>query len=540
MKRVLISPLVLLVLCLLPLPCGCQDVVGPSPSATAPLRLPSATPVATATPAISLQDTPERSPMPAESPPPSPVVQPDWTPTVLPSSTPEMADVASTDQVVVRETSISLSTYQYEPFLRQAWDEEHGVPYLWLDRVAYEERSSGSTVLRPFRAVLLENRYLRLTILPELGGRLYECFFKPAGQNLLYRNPVLKPTAWGPLAREQNWWLAAGGMEWAFPVNEHGYEWGVPWSYQVESSAEGATVTVIDTTDPRPRVRVDISLAPDTAYFTVRPRIENPTTSTVSYQYWTNAMLTLGGSSMSLNTEFVYPAQEVVIHSAGPNAGLPAERTSLSWPVWEGRNLSWYYNWKDWLGFFITAPGDDFVGAYNHDTGLGIARVFSRAEVPGVKLFAWGQQSPYAAEYTDDGSQYFEMWGGPNRTFWPEDDISLGPGGSRTWVEYWYPFQGIGGMDYANRELALSLDLQEGSLCLGLAATRGQSGTLSLDLGGTELLRHDTQVTPESPHLDCLSLPPGLPPESLVSLAFVNSGGEIVASYQTELGSLQE
>ncbi len=535
MKRVLISPLVLLVLCLLPLLCGCQDVLGPSPSATAPLPLPSATPVATALPAISMQDTPERSPMPAESPSPSPVVQSVCTATALPSSTPEMAHVASTDQVVVRETSISLSTYQYEPFLRQAWDEEHGAPYFWLDRVAYEEGSSGSTVLRSFRAVLLENRYLRLTILPELGGRLYECFFKPAGQNLLYRNPVLKPTAWGPLAREQNWWLAAGGMEWAFPVNEHGYEWGVPWSYQVDSSAEGATVTVIDTTDPRPRVRVDISLAPDTAYFTVRPRIENPTTSTVSYQYWTNAMLTLGGSSMSPNTEFVYPAKEVVIHSAGPNAGLPAERTSLSWPVWEGRDLSWYYNWKDWLGFFIAAPGADFVGAYNHDTGLGIARVFSRAEAPGVKLFAWGQQSPYAAEYTDDGSQYFEMWGGPNRTFWPEDDNTLGPGESKSWTEIWYPFQGIDGLVFANRDVALNLTVSDGMVSLGLTSTSLQQGTLVMQAGGSEIYRREVAISPQSPYVDSVSVPADLVADGDVSLTYLSSQGEVLASYVADI-----
>jgi hypothetical protein len=448
-----------------------------------------------------------------------------------------MAHVASTDQVVVREASISLSTYQYEPHLRQAWDEEHGVPYLWLDRVAYEERSSGSTVLRPFRAVLLENQYLRLTILPELGGRLYGCFFKPAGQNLLYGNPVLKPTAWGPLSREQNWWLAAGGMEWAFPVNEHGYEWGVPWSYQVESSAEGATVTVIDTLDPRPRVRVDISLAPDTAYFTVRPRIENPTTSTVSYQYWTNAMLTLGGSSMPPNTEFVYPAGEVVIHSAGPNAGLPAERTTLSWPVWEGRDLSWYYNWKDWLGFFIAAPGADFVGAYNHDTGLGIARVFSGAEVPGVKLFAWGQQSPYAAEYTDDGSQYFEMWGGPNRTFWPEDDISLGPGESKSWAEIWYPFQGIDGLVFANRDVALNLTVSEGMVSLGLASTSLQEGTVIAQVGGSEIYRREVAVSPQSPYVDSVSLPADPVADGGLFFTFLSPQGEVVASFVTEIPS---
>jgi hypothetical protein len=538
MKLVLIFPPGLLVLCLLSSLCGCREASGLAPAATVPLPLATATPVATATPAISPQDTPGLSPLPVESPPPSPVVPPTSTPTSPPTSTPETAQPTPTDQVEVRETNISLSTYQYEPFLREARDEVHGVPYFWLDRAAYAERSSGPTVSRSFRAILLENRYLRLTILPELGGRLYQCFFKPTGQDLLYNNSVLKPTAWGPLARDQNWWLAAGGMEWAFPVNEHGYEWGVPWDYQVERSAQGATVTVLDTSDPRPRVRVEIGLAPGAAYFTVRPHVENPTTSTVSFQYWTNAMLTLGGSSMSPDTEFVYPASEVVIHSAGPNAGLPAERSVLSWPVWEGSDLSWYYNWKDWLGFFVAVPGADFVGAYNHDTDLGIARVFAAAELPGVKLFAWGQGSPYVAEYTDDGSQYFEMWGGPNRTFWPEDDISLEPGGSRTWVEYWYPFQGIGGLEYANRELALNLCLHEGSLCLGLAATHDLSGTVSLVVRGTELLRCETQASPETPYLECLTLPSGLAPDSLITLVFTDSQGELVASYQTELGSL--
>lgn len=127
---------------------------------------------------------------------------------------------------MVRETTISIRSYVYEPHLQQALDTQRGVRYLWLDRAIYGEPSAETVVLRPFRAVILENAYLQLTILPGLGGRIYECIFKPTGQNIFYRNEVLKPTSWGPLTREQNWWLAAGGMEWAFPVDEHGYEWG--------------------------------------------------------------------------------------------------------------------------------------------------------------------------------------------------------------------------------------------------------------------------------------------------------------------------
>lgn len=478
------------------------------------------------------------SSIPDESPSPSVAVQPTWTPSRLPTSTPEVPPALPGDQVVVRETTISLPAYVYEPYLRQALDEQRGVPYFWLDRVAYGEPAPETAVLRPFAAILLENRYLRLTILPELGGRLYECIFKPRGQNIFYRNHVVKPTRWGPLTREENWWLAAGGMEWAFPVNEHGYEWGVPWSYSVESSSEGVTVTVRDTTDARPRVGVEIGLAPDTAYFTIRPTIENPTGATVSYQFWTNAMLTLGSSSVSPNTEFIYPGDEVVIHSAGPQSGLPGEKAIVSWPVWQGRDMSRYYNWHDWLGFFVPEPSEDFVGAYNHDTGLGVARVYSREAVPGVKLFAWGSDAAYLSEYTDDGSQYFEMWGGPNWTFWPEDDISLEPGGSRSWVEYWYPFQAIGGLDYANRELALSLDIEDGLLWLGLAATSPQSGTVLLTLGDEELSRLETTVSPESPQLDHLTLPSGLAPGTLVTVTFFGPEGEVLLNYDTTVGAL--
>lgn len=506
---------------------GCQGASVPTPTATEAVASPSATPLHSPEPT-----SPPSTPVESSSPTPSP--QPSSTPTLAPTQTPEMKPTVATDEVVVRETTLSIPGYVYEPFLLDAFDAERGLSYVWLDRDAYGEPSAESVVLRPFTAIVMENRYLRLTILPELGGRVYECVFKPTGQNLFYRNHVLKPTRWGPLSREENWWLAAGGMEWAFPVTEHGYGWGVPWSYAVERSASETTIVVRDTTEERLRLSVEIGLAPDTAYFTVSPRIENPTDSPVSYQYWTNALLSLGDASLSPNTEFFYPTEEILVHSAGPDGGLPGERTVIDWPAWQGRDLSWYYNWEDYLGFFVPEPSEDFVGAYNHDTSLGVARVFDRREVPGVKLFAWGQQSPYGFEYTDDGSQYFEMWGGPNRTFWPEDDNTLAAGQSQSWTEYWYPFQGIGGLAFANRDVALSLAASEGEVSLGLVTTCSQEGTVVLTVGEQEVYRREVTVSPDNPHVDRVSLPAGLTADDGVSLTYLDPLGEVLASYATD------
>jgi len=416
------------------------------------------------------------------------------TPTATPMVTPQPTPLAA--RVTVKETEITIPSYPYEAYLREAFDPEYGIPYLWLDRAAYE--SAPHTVApRTFKAIILENEYLRLTIVPELGGRIYKCLFKPTGQNLFYENSVLKPSYWGPLSREENWWLAAGGMEWAFPTDEHGYKWGTPWEYSIGYKEGGITLSLWDTESDRLRVKIDISLLPGRAYFTLKPHIENPTSKETQYQFWNNALLTLGTRSVSPETRFIYPTSQVIIHGSG-DPTLPHAGEMMSWPLYEGRDMSWYGNWVGHLGLFIPQPSRDFVGAYNYETDLGVARIFPPKEAPGVKLFAMGSGFPYTDTYTDDGSQYFEIWGGATSTFW--EYTTLGPGEAKEWVEYWYPFWGTGGLDFANRRAALNLDLREGMVVLGVATTSREEGTVSLLLDGQEIHRERVTINPAQPY----------------------------------------
>ncbi len=197
---------------------------------------------------------------------------PTLTPTV-PAPTP--APVAATTYTV---TTISIPTYPYSGFLRTVPDPNlDDYPVLVLDRSAYQS-SHPRPVPVSYTLIVLENRYLRLTLLPQLGGRIYQCIFKPTGNNELYQNPVLKPTVWGPPATGSpagaNWWLAAGGLEWGFPVDEHGYEWGRAWGYDYTQGNDGSvTVTMIGGDVHRPYVTVAITLPPDSAAFTVQPTI---------------------------------------------------------------------------------------------------------------------------------------------------------------------------------------------------------------------------------------------------------------------------
>ena len=165
--------------------------------------------------------------------------------------------------------TVTLQAYPYDRFLQDAMDSASGIRYKKLDWAAYEA-SAPRPAPRTFTAVVLENELLRLTFLPELGGRLYRAVYKPSGRDLFYVNPVLKPTRWGPA--QQGWWLGAGGIEWCLPVDEHGLEWALPWEYSTARNGAASTITLWDSSaTDRLRARVTVTLPDGSARRSTSP-----------------------------------------------------------------------------------------------------------------------------------------------------------------------------------------------------------------------------------------------------------------------------
>ena len=451
------------------------------------------------------------------------------TPMPAPTAQPSATTVPG---VRVYETQVTLSAYPYEPYLREKADSRYNWRVVWLDRSAYEA-SNPQPEPRTFKAIVLENAYLRLTFLPELGGRLYQCIFKPTGQKVFYQNEVLKPSYWGPLDRAENWWLAAGGMEWALPVHEHGYEWGLPWTYRIESKSSEASIILQDSTaDDRLRAQIRVTLPVGRAYFVVQPTVINPTAQPVALQFWLNAQLSLGSRSTSPNTEFIYPTEQMIVHSTGDSA-LPGERQAMPWPIADGRDFSRYGNWRNWLGVFVPEVKVSYTGAYNHDTDLGIARIFPPEVARGLKLFGFGAGFAARAEYTDDGSEYFELWAGPCRTFWPEDEVTVGAGQSLGWSEVWLPFNAIGGLDAASADVVARAEVQDSQVRLGLAASRDQRALLDIQWNGQTLHQETVQLDPEKPVALLVSLPPGANPPGRLTVHLTDLSGKTLLEYDS-------
>ncbi|MDY6876312.1 MAG: DUF5107 domain-containing protein [Chloroflexota bacterium] len=379
----------------------------------------------------------------------------------------------------LQTATLTIPTYPYTAYLTSVYTPTYNMTYTVLDWDAYN--SSGPTpVPQDYQLLVLENDYLRVTLMPELGGRIYQMIFKPTGHNELYQNPVIKPNIWGP--PEQGWWLAAGGIEWCLPVEEHGYEWGEPWAYQVVTSTAGITVTLQDTTaSDRIRAEVTLHLPASRGYLAVTPRIENPTGSDVDYKFWLNALLAPGAANtVSADLHFVFDTAQMTVHSTGdehlPDAGQP-----MDWPVHDGRDYSRLGNWERWLGFFERPQATaGFAGVYDAGANEGLARIFPPSVARGSKGFGFGWSNPIPSDiWTDGGSTYVELHGGIAPTFW--DTATITAGQSLEWTEYWYPVSDIGQLSAATAEAALGVRASGGRFTVGVHSTTPRAaGTSTL------------------------------------------------------------
>jgi len=411
--------------------------------------------------------------------------------------------------LIAYDSTITFGAYPYEQFLRDARDPATNIVFKTFDRAAYENAAL-LTQPKTFRTVVLENEYLKVTLIPALGGRIFQITYKPTGQDLLYNNPVLKPTPWG--MSQQGGWLAAGGIEWAFPTQEHGFEWNAVWGAQIVREPNAVSVVLTDSqAHDRPRVQVRVTLPAHAAFLEISPRVENPTAQPQRLQFWTNALLKLGAAGrIPAQTEFILPTDAVWVHSTAnewipgdviPKDDARAANAPVSFSNLTGRDLRWYANWDNYLGVFaadLDAPdlAQAFVGAYNYQNRFGVARIFSPQETPGVKLFAWGPNFCCRDKFTDDDSEYIELWGGLARTFFADDDVTFAPGETRAWTEYILPLPDTNGVGAATSDFALTLKTEPDRVILTAYAAAPRDAILVLKQNEREIKRWRVSFQP--------------------------------------------
>ena len=129
------------------------------------------------------------------------------------------------DKVSLSESTITWSTVKY------ATDAENGFVSGSLDKKTIVDRT--------FRTHVLENRYLKVTLVPEFGGRILSIIYKPTGHEQLYRTEVGVPYGMKAGNFYYDWLMVYGGIFPTFPDAEHGRTWLKPWDFKVVKESAG-------------------------------------------------------------------------------------------------------------------------------------------------------------------------------------------------------------------------------------------------------------------------------------------------------------
>jgi len=428
------------------------------------------------------------------------------------------------DRVRAWEGTLTIPTYPWaEDINPKFWALEGGAklsttvhgaityPYVMQDHL------SRTKVDRTYRALFLENEFLKVTCLPELGGRLHSVFDKTTGQEMFHLNRVIKP---GMIAMRGAW--ISGGVEWNSGPHGHTVTILSPVDALVGRNQDGSAYLEISNQEKifRTRWTVRVTLHPGRAYLDERIRLNNPTDGMHPYYFWNcTAFPNRPG------TRFIYPMSLGTDHNA---------REFFRWPVHEGRDLSWLKNYETYSSIFSVECSYDFFGAYDVDADRGIVQFANHHELGGKKAWTWGEwQFGKVAQQnlTDEDGPYIEVQSGPLPT--QSDYGMLGPHEQIAWQEWWYPVHGLGeGFEYASRDVAVQTNRGEGRFELRLLATgEFPQARCVLSRDGRELLSRQIDLSPRAPTVVSLAGDP----DASTDVTVTNSTGHVLATFRTPL-----
>ncbi|MGO8697357.1 MAG: DUF5107 domain-containing protein [Limisphaerales bacterium] len=322
----------------------------------------------------------------------------------------------------LRETIRTLPFFRPVPLtkLPLIYHREHLFPY-----TSYGDTETTSTP-RDFRMVVLENDSLRVEIAPELGGRVYSLFDKRIGKEILFSNPVVKPTRILPI-----WAFISGGMEFNFPIAhsptsiaEVGCASGQAGDYGFIRVGEREARTGMEWV-------VELGLVADQPVLIQRSAFRNRTGADHPWMSWT---ITAVRSTEA--TEFIHPPHRVLVHD---DRVVEAE--------WPGNGLNWDRTHRQMTALFWKPGSARQFGVFHHDLGLGLMHLADPGLLPGKKVWTYGhgKHRCWGQGTTEGGLSYCEIESGP---LLDQSEKPMFPNGAeRRFEEYWIPVHSREGCD---------------------------------------------------------------------------------------------
>lgn len=366
-------------------------------------------------------------------------------------------------------------------------------PMPMIDQVAHDKRP------RSWRAIHLENAYVRLVLLPELGGRIHIGYDKIAGYDFFYRNNVVKPALVGLGGP----WIA-GGVEFNWPQH-HRPATFLPVDTRIERESDGAVVVWHSDLDPLQRMRGThgIRLRPGSSLIEAEVTLHNRTDTIQTFLWWANVAARAHERYQSFfpdDVAFVADHARRAV-TAFPRADRPyygVDYPALAAATPDSDRIDVYSNIPVPTSYMITDTDDAFFGGYDHAADAGFVHWADPALSPGKKQWTWGTGEigrAWDAQLTDDDGPYVELMAGVYTDNQP-DFAWLMPGETKRFSQFWYPIHIIGPARQATTDAAVSVT---GDGYVGVLATRTRSVVVSVHDRDGNARTHAAAVGPAAP-----------------------------------------
>lgn len=399
-------------------------------------------------------------------------------------------------------------------------------PYPTIEKISDEKRD------KEYEAVYLENDYIKVMVLPQLGGRIQRAYDKTNGYDFVYYNHVIKPALVGLTGP----WIS-GGIEFNWPQH-HRPTTFLPVDYILSENEDGSKSVLLHDVDQMYGTKglMKITLYPDKAYIEITGQLYNRTSLPQTFLWWANPAVAVND-----NTQSVFPPD---VHAVMDHGKRDVSRFPIATGVYykhdysEGVDISRYKNIPVPTSYMAEKSKYDFVGGYDYGVGAGVLHVADHHVSPGKKQWTWGCGDfgrAWDRNLTDEDGPYIELMTGMFTDNQP-DFTWLKPFEEKVFTQYFMPYKALGQVKNATREAAVHLSLQDREASVIVYATSHyEKAEIVLTVGGETVLKETAKLSPVDIYEKKVAV--GAVKEEELQLA-VYADGSCLVAYQPEASAI--
>ena len=341
--------------------------------------------------------------------------------------------------------------------------------------------------------IYLENDYIKVLILPEIGGKIHRAIDKTNNYDFVYHNEVIKPALVGLLGP----WVS-GGIEFNWPQH-HRPTTFMKCEYEIKENEDGSVTAVLYDFDRMNGTSVvtSFTLFKDKSYIKINARLFNPTCENQTFLWWANPAVAVNN-----DTQSIFPPDVNAVYDHG-------KRAVSKFPIATGEyykhdykmgvDISRYKNIPVPTSYMAYKSKYDFVGNFDYGKNAGLLHIADHHISPGKKQWTWGNGDfgqAWDRNLTDKNGPYIELMTGVFTDNQP-DFSWLKPYEEKEFDQYFMPYKEVGAVKNANTDYILNLEVEDNEAIIKVYSTGTNVCNISL-VGDKEYFNKEVSLTPNN------------------------------------------